>query len=228
MATGLALMMLGGGMIALAKMASNSVPGSSSSYTPPYRSVAPAPAGADAVVFFWYGCPHCLKLEEQFRQFDFSGTASSLVTESGRGVFVRKVPVVLSSSWELDARLYYALQALNFSDDGHFRVMKRYGKHRPTSLESVRALLMSGVLDKEREENPSFRSTADQVIELLYSPGIDAKISESLALTQAIRLDGVPSVLVGRDKLLELGNGLGYHELMMATLDLLRGRTGAN
>jgi len=117
---------------------------------------------------------------------------------------------------------------LNFSDDGHFRVMKRYGKHRPTSLESVRALLMSGVLDKEREENPSFRSTADQVIELLYSPGIDAKISESLALTQAIRLDGVPSVLVGRDKLLELGNGLGYHELMMATLDLLRGRTGAN
>ena len=227
MAAGLALMILGGGMLVLALVASNSDSHSgTSSYSPPYRSVAPAQAGADAVLFFWYGCPHCLKLEEEFRKVDFSGSASILVTPAGHTAFVKRVPAVLSNSWELDARLYYALQQLGFSEDGHYRVMKQYRKNRPTDLESLKSLLMSGVLDKERETNPVFRSTADQVIGLLYTSGVDTKISESRQLTQAISLEGVPSILVGKDKLLELGSGFDYHDLAMGTLDLMRGGNG--
>lgn len=231
MVAGLALMILGGGLLVLAKIGSNAASHahstSSSTYSPPYRSVAPAQAGADAVLFFWYGCPHCLKLEEELRRVDFSGTAGSLITPSGRTAIVTRVPAVLSNSWELDARVYYSLQQLGFSEEGHYRVMKRYVKNRPTDLESLKAMLMSGVLDKERETNPLFRSTADQVMSQLYTPAIDAKISESRQLTQAIGLEGVPSMLVGKDKLLELGSGLGYHELTMTTLGLLRGGNGA-
>jgi thiol:disulfide interchange protein DsbA len=231
MVAGLALMILGGGLLALARVGSNAASHahstSSSTYTPPYRSVAPAQAGADAVLFFWYGCPHCLKLEEEFRQIDFSGTASSSVTPAGHTAIFTRVPAVLDSSWELDARVYYSLQQLGFSEAGHYRVMKRYVKDRPTDLESLKELLMSGVLEKERETNPLFRSTADQVISQLYTPAIDTKISESRKLTQAIGLEGVPSILVGKDKLLELGGGLGYHDLMMSALSLLRGGNGS-
>lgn len=227
MVAGLALMILGGGLLALGKIGSNAASRahstSSSTYSPPYRSVAPAQAGADAVLFFWYGCPHCLKLEEHFKKIDFSGTAGSLVTPAGHTAIFIRVPAVLNSSWELDARVYYSLQQLGFSEEGHYRVMKQYVKDRPTDLESLKALLMSGVLDKERETNPQFRSTVDQVMSQLYTPAIDTKISESRQLTQAIGLEGVPSILVGKDKLLELGAGLGYHDLMTTTLALLRG-----
>jgi hypothetical protein len=224
-------MILGGGLLVLAKIGSNAAAHahstSSSAYSPPYRSVAPAQAGADAVLFFWYGCPHCLKLEEESRKVGFSSTAGSLVTPAGHTAIFTKVPAVLNNAWELDARVYYSLQQLGFSEAGHYRVMKRYVRDRPTDLESLKSLLTSGVLEQERETNPLFRSTADQVMSQLYTPAIDAKISESRQLTQAISLEGVPSILVGKDKLLELGGGLGYHELLMTTLSLLRGGNGS-
>ena len=59
--------------------------------------------------FFWYGCPHCYRLEPLLGEW--------LKTKPKAALFVR-TPAFLPK-WEVHARLYYSLESLNKVDALH-------------------------------------------------------------------------------------------------------------
>jgi thiol:disulfide interchange protein DsbA len=72
-----------------------------------YIEVPPQPVETGAKIevreFFWYGCPHCYHLEPVLTRWR--------KTLSSKAEFVR-TPAIFRDTWAIQARAYYAFQAL--------------------------------------------------------------------------------------------------------------------
>ncbi|HEX4870213.1 MAG TPA: thiol:disulfide interchange protein DsbA/DsbL [Moraxellaceae bacterium] len=149
---------------------------------PAYRTLATPgrvdkPGLIEVREFFWYGCPHCYKLEPHM--------AAWLKTKPADVNFVR-TPAALNPVWEVNARGYYTVELMGMLEKTHgalFDAIHRGGK-RPYDPDSLAAFYTAfGV-------NPStFKSTYN-------SFAVDGKVSQSRALAQFYGLDGVPAVVV--------------------------------
>jgi len=64
----------------------------------------------EVVEMFWYGCPHCYRLEPFVQRW--------LKTKPANVEFVR-LPGVFRPSWEIHARAYYTAEALGVVDKVH-------------------------------------------------------------------------------------------------------------
>src|SRR3954470_1382237 len=64
----------------------------------------------EVIEFFWYGCPHCYSLEPTL---DTWLKKLALDTQ-----FVR-VPTIFNERWQLDATIYYTLDAMNLVQKLH-------------------------------------------------------------------------------------------------------------
>ena len=64
----------------------------------------------EVVEIFWYGCPHCFRLEPVVDQW--------LEHKPDNVEFVR-IPAVLGPSWELGARAFYVAESLDILDKIH-------------------------------------------------------------------------------------------------------------
>ena len=72
--------------------------------TPP----AQAPEGkTELMEFFWYGCPHCYKMEPLLNEW---------LEERANAVHLRLLPTVFSARWAIGARVYYALEEIGRLD----------------------------------------------------------------------------------------------------------------
>lgn len=210
MSAGLAMMIVGGGMLWLGYSASHQETPAASSH---FRTVSPVVAEADASLFFWYGCSHCLKVEERIRDI---GTSSSA---SPRSNSLAYIPAASNKTWELHARLFYALDALGYSQAGHIRMMKAIQSSTPRTPEELRSLLASGVLSVERKSNAEFVGDAAKVMSLIDSEQVNRKIEFSKAISGNIGLTGVPTLLLGDRDVLELGSGTGYDDMANLALN---------
>lgn len=212
-------MMVGGGLFWLGYSASHQeAPTTSSPTSSHFRTVSPVATEADATLFFWYGCSHCLKVEERIRDIGLSSSASPSSGPGPAGTLTY-TPAVLSPTWELHARLFYALEALGYSQAGHIRMMKAIQSDTPRTNEELHRFLANGVLAAERRANPSFVAGVDDVMALIDSAQVSAKIEASNALTRSIGLRGVPTLLVGDRDVLELGSGVGYSDMAKQALN---------
>jgi thiol:disulfide interchange protein DsbA len=61
------------------------------------------PATPEVVEYFWYRCPHCYALEPLLEGW---------VARLPSGIRFRRIPAVLGKEWLIDARIFYALDAL--------------------------------------------------------------------------------------------------------------------
>jgi len=215
MTAGLAMMIVGGGLFWLGYSASNQEATSTSSH---FRTVSPVVAEADSSLFFWYGCAHCLKVEERIRDIGASSTASP-GSDQGQSGSVAYIPAALNPTWELHARLFYALEALGYSQAGHIRMMKAIQANLPRTPDELQRLLASGILSVESQSNSAFAADVGQVMSLLDSPQVNYKIEASKALSSSIDLKGVPTLLVGDREVLELGSGVGYDDMANMALN---------
>lgn len=83
-----------------------------------------APTGKIEVVeFFWYGCPHCYRLESYMESWD--RTKPSYIT-------FRRVPVPYDGLWNLHARTYYTAEKLNVIAKTHRPFFDAIHKERKT------------------------------------------------------------------------------------------------
>lgn len=188
--------------------------------TPHYRSVQISAADApssDAVLFFWYGCPHCRRVEQIFRRESAEQKINALL---GKGQHFIKVPAPINEMWEMHARLYYALEHLGVSSDTHWYVMNSIQDNGLYAFSQLSERLTE-IAQYVTEHNPGVVTDAAQISADMQSSETDKDIAKAKALLNAAGLQGVPAMLVNKSKLIELGNRTGYDQMLPGTLTLL-------
>jgi thiol:disulfide interchange protein DsbA len=146
-----------------------------------YRVIKPQPlgiaGGIEVIDFFWYGCPHCNRLQPALERW---------ISRKPRDVTVRRIPVILRESWAPHARIYYTLEALGEVERLHQRVY--HGYH-------VEELHMSKpeVMSAWAERNGITRERWD---EAYGSAEVQRKVAGAAKLTRAYDITGTPSLVV--------------------------------
>ena len=137
-----------------------------------------APAGKIEVTeLFWYGCPHCFKFEPYIKGW---------LKQKSDNIVFKRIPAMLTPKWESHARAYYAAEALGVTDKVHEPLfIALHVQKRPIfKAEDIISFVESQGVDRKEFTN-AFNSFA-----------VSAKVQQSKKLTQAYKLNGVPSVVV--------------------------------
>jgi protein dithiol oxidoreductase (disulfide-forming) len=169
----------------------------------------PLPVAGDRIEvteFFWYGCPHC---------FSFEPVLAAWVRKLPANISFRRVPTVSANNkWAPAAQLYYTLEAMNLVEQLHSEVFIAIHVDRQR-LDDEKVLLewvaKKGIDSKKFSEAWS-------------SAGVQNRIQQARALSQASGLTGVPVVMVqGRYLVLTADS----YEDLLASIDQLIARARA-
>jgi protein dithiol oxidoreductase (disulfide-forming) len=161
----------------------------------------PAGAKIDVVEFFGYWCPHCNAFEPSLE---------SWVKKLPANVSFRRVPVAFSGAHEPYQRMYYALEALGQLDAMHRKIFAavHLQKMRFDKESDVVAFVSSHGVDSAK------------FTDAYKSFGIQSKLRQAKQLSDAYRIDGVPtigihgrfftspSVAGGQDRALQVADAL--------------------
>lgn len=137
-----------------------------------------APAGKIEVrEFFWYGCPHCFRLEPHMQAW---------LKQMPKDVYFLRTPAAMNNIWEQSARGYYVSEALGIRKKTHlplFHAIHDNGQQIFDQASQAQFFARYGV--PEEKFNKLFNSFS-----------VTAKIAESNQLAQQYQLTGVPAVVV--------------------------------
>ena len=140
----------------------------------------PENISGDAIIvreFFWYGCPHCFKLNPHMEKW---------AKTKDKDVAFFKTPAALNPVWETNARGFYAAQLLGYEDKTHdalFNAIHKDGKKLFDQASLAKWYGAQGVDQKK------FNS-------LYNSFAVGTKIGRSQAGAKRYQLTGVPAVVV--------------------------------
>ena len=145
------------------------------------RLAAPVPtvdaSKVEVVELFWYGCPHCYRLEPDLNKW--------LKNKPANVVFVR-VPAVFRPLWGFHAKVYYTAEVLGVLDQVNpamFEAM-HVQRRKMSSVDEVKALFAQYGVTSEKFDN-AFNSFA-----------VDAKVRRATDLTRRYGLEGVPALVI--------------------------------
>ncbi len=171
------------------------------------KLATPVPTGTpgkiEVVEFFWYGCPHCNAFEPQLDAWSKKVPAD---------VAFRRVPVGFTALHETHARLFYTLEALQQVEALHRKVFAAIHQQRKR-------------LDKEADivafatENGL---DAAKFTEAFKSFGVATKVRQAKALTEAYKIDGVPSLGI-QGRFFTSGSLAGSNDRALAATEYLIG-----
>lgn len=147
--------------------------------------------------FFWYGCPHCYKLEPHLAKW--------LQSKPADVNFIR-TPAALNPMWEANARGYYTAEALGIVEKTHTSLFQaiHVGKQQLFDQDSLTRFYAGYGADPKNFAG------------LYNSFAVSGKVGQSKALAQRYRLDGVPAVVVNGKYLIK-----GESEKVIATINEL-------
>lgn len=155
----------------------------------------------DVVEFFWYRCPHCYSLEP---------TLEAWVKKLPADVHFRRVPAVLSDNWAIDARIFYAFEALGVLDRVHRAFFDAIHKDR---LVITNETAMTEWLTKQGIDRKKFDAA--------YSSfGVQTQVKRAAQQSAAYQLDGVPMLAV-QGRYTVSGEQGGSHSGMVAKVEQL-------
>lgn len=127
--------------------------------------------------FFWYGCPHCFKLEPHMQAW---------LKKIPKDVNFLRTPAAMNSVWEQGARGYYVSEALGVRKKTHiplFHAIHEGNQQIFDQKSQAKFFTKYGV--PEAKFNSLFNSFA-----------ITAKVAQSNKLAAQLQLTGVPAVVV--------------------------------
>jgi thiol:disulfide interchange protein DsbA len=130
---------------------------------------------SEVVEIFWYGCPHCYKLEPKIEQW--------LENKPDNVEFVR-IPAVLGRNWELGARAFFTADALGVLDTTHAKLFDAIHGGTINNKEQLAEFFAEQGVDKE-----AFSKAYD-------SFSVETKLKRSQQLVRRYRIDGVPTIIV--------------------------------
>lgn len=127
--------------------------------------------------FFWYGCPHCYRLEPHL--------ANWVKTKPADVNFVR-TPAALNPVWEANARGYYAVEMMGMVEKTHAALFQaiHQGRQQLFDQQSL-AKFYSGLGVNPAAFNSNYNSFA-----------VSGQVAKSKKLAQDYQLEGVPAVVV--------------------------------
>lgn len=127
--------------------------------------------------FFWYGCPHCYRLEPY--------VAAWLAKKPADVNFVRS-PAAMNTTWEQNARGYYAVDLMGLTDKVHKPLFDAIHQKQQQIFNQVAlANFYKGYGVDVAKFNGMYNSFA-----------VSGKIAQSKQLGQKYQLDGVPAIVV--------------------------------
>lgn len=145
--------------------------------------VAPEPKrleeGADVEVLelFWYGCPHCYRLEPAIEQW--------LETKPA-GVVFQRLPAAASSRWIPHAKAYFAADQLGQLDKLHEPLFKALHEERRKLFTEEQLIAFAA---EQGIDEDAFRAA-------YQSFPVDMKVRQSAELVRRYGLSGVPAIVV--------------------------------
>lgn len=135
------------------------------------------PAVVEVVELFWYGCPHCFRLEPAVDSWKAAMPA---------GVSFEQVPAVLGRSWEPHARAFWTAKALGVQDQVHQPIFNaiHLERERLVREDDVRELFARYGVD-ESAFNAQWRSF-----------GVESRLKQTESRINAYGITGVPAFIV--------------------------------
>ncbi len=127
--------------------------------------------------FFWYGCPHCYRLEPN--------VAAWLKTKPTDVNFVR-TPAAMNPVWEQNARGYYAIDMMGLTDKVHGPLFSTIHE-KNVRLYDQNTL---GIFYK------AFGADQNRFNSLFNSFAVTGKVAQGKALAMRYKLEGVPAMVV--------------------------------
>ena len=103
-----------------------------------------APKGkVEVVELFWYGCPHCYRLEPELEKW--------LKTKPANIDFIR-MPAQFNKSWEIHAAAYYTAETLGLIEKMHVAFFKEIHekKKRLSSVDELAAFFLRYGVSREK------------------------------------------------------------------------------
>ncbi|MGB5261172.1 MAG: thiol:disulfide interchange protein DsbA/DsbL [Gammaproteobacteria bacterium] len=131
----------------------------------------------EVVELFWYGCPHCYRLEPYLK--DWSANMPEDVQ------FIR-LPAILGPGWELLAKAWFTAELLGVTDKTHTALFEEIHvrKKRINSEEDLRELFVKHGVSPE-DFDKTFRSFA-----------VAIKLNNARLMTRRYAITGVPTVII--------------------------------
>ena len=156
--------------------------------------------------FFWYRCPHCYSLEPFL---------DAWVKKLPADTQFRRVPAIFDQEWALDARLFYALEAMGELDRLHRPVFDAIHKQGGVSQkgQAYQTWLKSWVT--AQKVDPAKLDAA------MNSFTVESKMKRAAQQARAWRLDGVPALAINGRYLVSASMVKGDQRTMLAIADQL-------
>lgn len=131
----------------------------------------------EVVELFWYGCPHCYRLEPFVERW--------LQRKPANVKFVR-MPGVFRDSWEIHARAYYTAEILNVVDKVHLPMFEAI--HEQKRRMDDEASIM-GLFNAQGVSSEDFKR-------VFHSFAVETKIRRAKDMGQRYGAKGVPALIV--------------------------------
>ncbi len=153
------------------------------------------PGKVEVREFFWYGCPHCFKLE---------GALDSWKKSLPDDVSFVPTPAVSAPHWKVLGNAYYAAESLGIADKGH------------------KAMFKALHVDRQRYNTPAqvaefyaqFGATEQEFMDKMNSFSVKTAMRRSDNLFRQYQLTGVPALIVnGKYQVV----GANYAEMLKIT-----------
>lgn len=136
----------------------------------------------EVLEFFWYGCPHCSRLEPHL---------NSWLTRKPADAEFKRVPAAFRESWLPLARAHYALQALGLADKLHGKLFAAVHDQKTLDIKTL-ADNPAPLFDWIASTGVDRKKFADA----FNSPAVAARTRSTIETTGKYALPEVPAVVI--------------------------------
>jgi len=171
-----------------------------------YKALAtPQPTSSvdtiEVVELFWYGCPHCYRLEPYVTKW---------VASKPDDVDFVLMPAIIGPPWELLAKAFYTAEFLGVFDKVHIALFEAIhnDKKKFNNEAAVQALFVAQGVSEE-----DFRNTFN-------SFAVAVKVNNAKLMTKRYAITGVPTIIVN-GKYNTSGTLAGSNENIIKVVDYL-------
>ena len=163
------------------------------------------PGKIEVLEFFWYGCPHC---------YDFEPVLEPWVKKLPKDVHFQRIPAMFNDEYARGARAFYALDAIGQEERLHKALFDAV--HTGARLRVGDEAALTEWLGKHGVDTKKFTAA-------YHSFSVESKLKRSAQLTQAYKIDGVPSMAVNGKYVVNTDNIRSFEQLLAVT-DYLIGK----
>jgi protein dithiol oxidoreductase (disulfide-forming) len=150
----------------------------------------------EVIEFFWYGCPHC---------YNFEPVLESWVKKLPKDTQFRRVPAMFNAEYAAAARAYYALEAIGEVERLHKPLFDAV--HTGSRLRVSNEAALTEWLGKQGVNTKKFAAA-------YRSFTVEGKLRRAAQLTQAYKIEGVPSMAVNGTYVVNTDNITSFDQLL--------------